>query len=161
LVQDKGDTTRHASRKITPGASEHDHDTARNIFAAKLPDPFGHRELPRIVHGETLAGHAPEIALALDRAVQHRLGNDKPCRRHDCGIGRWSDNQPPIWETFTDIVGRVTIKLESNTARQPRAESLAGRTVEANVNGVIRQTFMVIAFCHFAGEHATASAVRI
>ena len=86
LVEHIGDAARHAGGEVAAGAAEHHHDAAGHVFAAMVAGAFDHRDGAGIAHREALAGDAAEIALALDRAVQHGVADDDRFLRHDAGV---------------------------------------------------------------------------
>ena len=85
LVEHIGDAARHAGREVAPRRPEHHDATARHIFAAVIAGAFDNGDGARIAHGEPLASHAAEIALAGNRTVKHGIADDDAFLGHDGG----------------------------------------------------------------------------
>ena len=62
--------------KLRPGLADDDDDAAGHVFAAVVADAFDDRDGAGIADREALAGDAGEVALALDRAVEHGVADD-------------------------------------------------------------------------------------
>src|SRR5437660_5166631 len=114
---------------------------------------FDHRDGAGVAHGEALAGDAAEIAFALDRPIKHGVADDDRFGRNDLGVARWVYHEPAAREALADIVVGLTLKLEADAARQPRAEALAGRPGELYMDGLVRQPGMAVDLGDLAGQH--------
>ncbi len=69
--------------KLRPGLAEHDDHAAGHVFAAVVAHALDHGDGTGVADGEALAGDAAEVALALDRAVEHGVADDDRLFRHD------------------------------------------------------------------------------
>src|ERR1700748_3493204 len=97
-----------------------------------------------IAHGEALAGDAAEVALALDGAVHHGVADDDALFRHDAAVGRRFDDDLAAREALADIVVAFPFEREGAAVGKPRAERLAGRALEADLDRVLRQAGMAV-----------------
>src|SRR4051812_49323266 len=103
LVEHIGDAARHAGREVTARSAEHHHHTAGHVLAAMIARALDDRDGAGIAHREALARDAAEIALALDRAVQHRVADDDGLLRHDAGrLARRINDDAPSREALAD-----------------------------------------------------------
>src|SRR6185295_10089725 len=126
-IEHVGDAARHAGREVAARAAEHHHDAPGHVFAAMIARAFHHRDGAGVAHREALAGDAAEIALALDRAVQHRVADDDRLLGHDAGgLARRIDDDAPAREALADIVIGLAFELEGDAAHEPGAKTLPG-----------------------------------
>ncbi len=58
LIEDPGQTARHARTEVLAGRAEHRHQSTRHVLAAVVADAFDHRERSGVTHGEAFAGAA-------------------------------------------------------------------------------------------------------
>ena len=130
-------------------------------FAAMVAGAFDHRGGAGIAHGEALAGDTAEIALALDRAVEHGVADDDRFLRHDAGVSGRADDDAAARKPLADIVVGVAFELERHAAREPGAKALPGGAGELDVDGVRAQAGMVVALGDHAGEHGAGGAVGV
>src|ERR1700748_2882053 len=112
-----------------------------------------------IAHGEALAGDAAEVALACDRAVHHGVADDDALFRHDAAVLRRLDDDLAAGQALADIVVAFTFELEGDAMREPRAERLARRALEADMDGVLRQPGMAVDLRHRARQHRAGGTV--
>ena len=87
LIEDIGDTTRHAGCKVAPGLAENDDETTGHVFTAMIADTFDDRDGARIAHSKALTGNATEIALAFHCAVENGVADDDRFFRDDPRVG--------------------------------------------------------------------------
>ena len=120
-----------------------------------------HRDGAGIAHREALARDPAEIALALDRAVEHRIADDDRLLRHETTVGRRAHDDPPAREALADIVVGVALELERHPAREPGAEALARRAGEVHLDGVVAQPLVAVALGDLAREHRAGGAVGV
>src|SRR5690606_32129706 len=127
LVENVGHAARHAGSEVAPGLADDDDDAAGHVFAAVVADAFHHRDRAGVADREALAGHAPEVALALDRAIEHGIADDDRLLRDGPGFLRRADDDAPAGEALADIVVGLADQLERDPAREERGEPLACR----------------------------------
>src|SRR6185312_15045450 len=98
------DAARHAGREVAAGLAEHDDDAAGHVFAAMVARALDDGDGAGVADGETLAGNAPEVALAVDGAIHHGVADDDRLFRHDAGVGRRLDDDAAARQSFADII---------------------------------------------------------
>src|SRR5262245_65524606 len=81
-----------------------------------------------IADREPLSGHAAEVTLAGNGAVQNGIADNDRLLRHDSGIGRRPDYDAPAGKPFAEIVIGVAFEFKRHAAGEKGAEALAGRT---------------------------------
>src|SRR5437588_10837732 len=106
---------------------------------------FDDGDRPGIAHRETLAGHAAEVTLAGDRAIQYGISDDDRLLRNDARVGWWLHNNASAGKSLAEIIVGVALELEGDAARQERAKALYCRTHKPRHNSVRRQALMAIA----------------
>src|ERR1700731_257035 len=105
---------------------------------------FDYGDRAGVAHREALAGDAAEIAFALDRAIHHGIADDDGLLRHDAGVARRAHDDATAGQALADIVVAFAFEVEGDAAAQPGAECLAGGALEADMDGVVRQTGMAV-----------------
>ena len=161
IVDHIGDAARHARREIASSAAEHHHDAARHVFAAMVAGALDHRKGARVAHREALAGHAAEIALAFDGAVENSIADNDGLLGYD-GRGGWrTHDDAAARQTLADVVVGVALEFERDPAREKGAEALPGSAGELRHDRVVRQPLMTVALGDFAGQHGAGGAVDI
>ena len=112
LVEHIGDAARHAGREVAAGLADDDDDAAGHVFAAMVADALDDGDGAGVAHGEALAGDAAEIALALDRAVEHGVADDDRLLGDDPGVFRRADDDAAARQALADIVVAVADQFE-------------------------------------------------
>ena len=161
LIQHIGDAARHAGGEIASRRPDHHHHAAGHIFAAMVAGAFDHGDGAGIAHGKALAGDAAEIAFARDGAVQHRIADDDRLLRHDGRVRRRADDDAAARQALADIVVALADEVERHAMREPGAEALAGRALEADPDGVLGQAGMAITLGDLARQHGAGGAVQV
>src|SRR5262249_578062 len=156
-----GDAARHAGREVAPGAAEHHHDAARHVLAAVVAGALDHGDRARVAHREALARDAAEIALARDRAVQHRVADDDRLLGHDAGVARRPHDDPPARRALADIGVAFPFEPARDAPREPGAETLPGGAGQLHVDGVLRQAGVAVALGDLARQHGARRAVDV
>src|SRR5262249_9147962 len=110
---------------------------------------------------EPLAGDAAEVTLALDGTVEHGVADDDRLFGHDPGVARRIDDDAAAREALADVVVRLAFQFERHAAREPRAETLAGRADELHLHGVVRKPGVAVDFRNRAREHRARGAVGV
>ena len=122
---------------ITSRAAEHDDGAAGHVFAAVVAGALDDRGRAGIAHAEALAGDAPEIRLAVDGAVHHRVADDDVVLglRGAGGIGIHDD--APARQPLADVVVRAALQLERDAAGEEGAEALPGDPFERDMQRIL------------------------
>src|SRR5262249_26391058 len=102
-IVDVGDAARHAGGKVAPRLAQHDDDTAGHVLAALVAATFHHGERTGVAYRESFAGHALEIRLTGDRAIQHGVADDDVLSRFARRVGV-TDDDAATGEALADIV---------------------------------------------------------
>ncbi len=71
------------------------------------------------------------------------------------------DDDAAAGQALADIVVAFALEFEGDAARQPGAEGLAGGALEADLDGVVRQTSMAIDLRDRAAQHRAGAAVGV
>ena len=91
--------------KLRPVSPIDDDDAAGHVLAAVVARALDHRDGAGVAHREALARDAAEVALARDRAVQHRVADhDRVLGRRPCSASRRPDDQLAARQTLADVV---------------------------------------------------------
>ena len=96
------------------------------------PVPSTTAMAPGVAHREPLARHAAEIALARDRAVQHRVADDDRALRHGLACAARADDELAARQALADIVVGLALQDQRDAGRKPGAEALARRCPSAS-----------------------------
>ena len=86
-----------------------------------------HRDGARVAHRETFAGHALEIGLAGDGAVEHGVADDDVLGRIAPAPRRLAHHDAAAGQALADIVVGVADQFQADAAGQEGAEALARR----------------------------------
>src|SRR6185312_9053648 len=103
-IVDVGDAAGHAGREVAPGLPEHRHHAAGHVFAAVVAHALDDGHGARVAHGETLAGHALEVGLAGDGAVEHGVADDDVLGRLARRLRRLAHDHAAAGKTLADLV---------------------------------------------------------
>ena len=105
------------------------------------PTPFDNRGGAGVANSEPLARHAVEESLAGSRAVKHDVADQDVLFRHEVGpLRRDRRSDSSAGESLADVIVGVAFERQRHALRQKRAEALAGRAVEVELDRVFRQT---------------------
>ena len=161
VVVDESDAAAHSRCKIAPGSAENHHRAAGHVLAAMVSCSLDDRGRTGVAYAKTLAGDAAEVCFALDRTVHHGVADHdvvlRPRRRLGVGI----HHDAAAGQSFADVIVSRALELESDAAGEEGAEALACRSVERNVQRVIRQALVTIAAGDNAGEHRAHRAIGV
>ena len=141
----EGDAARHPGGHVAAGLAEH-HDTAAgHVLAGVVADALGDGERAGVAGAEPLADPAAQEDLAGRGAVQQRVARDHVVLRQEQHVVGWPDDDAATRKSLADIVVGVTDQVEGDARRQERADRLAGRAGERDVDGVVRQPLRAVA----------------
>ena len=147
-VQHVGNAARHARGKIAAGRPEHDHATARHVFAAVVADGFDDGVDAAVADAEPFAGHAANVGLAAGGAVERDVAGDDVLLRHERGTFWGIEDDPAAAQALAQVIIGVAFQLERHAARHECPEALPGAASEFDVDGVVGQAFRA----PFAGQ---------
>ena len=138
-VEHVGHATAHAGREVAAGRAEHDDAAAGHVLAAVVTDALDDRGRAGVADAEALAGLAAQEDLPGGGAVRDRVAGDdllgglerrRPVRAYD---------EPAAREPLADVVVGVALEPQRDPVRQERAERLAGRADQGEVDGAVGQ----------------------
>src|SRR5262249_20058248 len=109
------------------------------------PAPPPGRVRAAVAAGEALARRAVEERLARGRAVQRDVAHDHVLLGHEAGPARRVDHEASAREPLAHVVVRVAFEREREPARDERAEALAGRALEHELDRVVGQACDTVA----------------
>ena len=116
-----------------------------------------------VPHGEPLTDGAADERLTTGGTEQDHVAADDVVFGEEslrCAFGG-TQHDPATGQTLADIVVGVAVHPQRDTARQERTEAIAGRAVEGDVDGAVRQAFAAIGFRHLMAQHGSDRAVGI
>ena len=147
--------------KLRAGFAEHHHRAVGHVLAAVVADAFHHRGGAGVADGEALAGHAVEEGLAAGGAVQHDVADDDVLFGHEGRRAGRVDDELAAREALADVVVGVAFERQRHAVGQERAEALAGRAGEVNLDGVLGQARRAVAPGDLAAQHRAHRAVHV
>ena len=110
---------------------------------------------------ESLANKTIDKDLARCRPVTNYVSCNHVLFRSKCCTLAWPQHYFSTRKTLAQIVIRVTEQRQRNAARYECAETLAGRAIKTNRNGVVWQTATAPLLCHCASEHCADRAIDV
>ena len=121
---------------------------------------FDHRDGTRIADRKALAGDATEIALAADRAVEHRIADNDRVFRHDLrGFPGRIDHELAARQALADIIIGLALKLERHAMGDPGPKALARRALQLHVDRIVGKPGMAVLFGDHARQHRAGGAI--
>src|ERR1035441_9700194 len=126
-----------------------------------VADSLDDRVRAAVTHRESLAGYAAEERFAAGGAVERDVADNDVVFGLEGRFLRRAHRDKSARESLAAVVVRVAFEMERNSRREPRAETLAGRTFEMNLNRVGRQSLRAEAPRHFRRQHRADGAVDV
>ena len=128
--------------KLRPVGSENDGTSARHVLAAVVAHPFDHGPGATVADTESFGSASAEEGLAARGTVEHDVADQDVLFRHERAFRGRIDDDASAGESLADIVVGVPTQFQRDAVGQKRPETLAGRTVEFDVDGVVRQALV-------------------
>src|SRR3990167_3991623 len=151
LIEDKGPAAAHPRAKVAPGPAQHDGDASGHILAAVIAGSFHDSMRAAIANAEPLSSLAPKERFSTRCPVESHVADKDVLFRHEGRLlGRVDDNFA-AGKALAHVVIRVAFQGEAYSARQERAEALAGRSREHEPDRILRQAFGAV----LSGQVAT------
>src|SRR5690606_27299433 len=125
--------------EVAPGGTKDDHHATGHVLAAVVSHAFDHGGGAGGADAEALTDLAADVQLAARGAVGDDVAGDDVLLR---GEGRRlvrPDDDAPARQTLGEVVVGVALQAQGDAARYERAERLARRAHEGQVDGVVRQ----------------------
>ena len=157
----KADAAAHAGGEVAAGRADDDGDAAGHVLAAVVAGPFDDGLRPAVADAEPLAGPAAEERPAARRPVERDVADqdvvlgDEPRRP-----GR-EDDDLAAGEPLADVVVGVALERQRDPARHERAEALAGRAGELELDRVVGQAGAAVPPRQLAAEDRADRAVDV
>ena len=139
LVEHIGDAARHARGEVAARGAEHHDAAAGHVFAAMVAHGLDDGVHAGVAHGEAFARHAAHEHLALGRAVQRDVADDHVLLGRERGLRRREHGELAARQSLAEVVVGVALEREAHAVRHERAEALARRTLELDLDGVLGQ----------------------
>src|SRR5438552_9459084 len=114
-----------------------------------------------VAYTKSLAGDAAEVGLSIDRAVHDGIADDDVL----VGFGRrrrvWIHDEAASGQALADVIVGRALQLETDAAREERAEALSGGPGEGDMHCILRQPVVTVTASDDAGEHGADRAMRV
>ena len=162
-VIDVGYTSRHTCGKVPADLAEHHHTTACHILTAvvagALDDGYG----SRVAHTEALAYLAIDVQLARGGTVETGVaGNDIVFRMEvlmAAAGGQYRDASAA--QALAEVVVALALQPDVETVHGEGTKRLTCRTLELDVDGMVRQTCLTILLGYLTTQHCRHGTVGI
>src|SRR5690606_28166265 len=118
---------------------EDDGAAAGHVLAGVVADAFDDGGRAGVADAEPLADDAAGEQLAGGGAVQDDVAADDLLLGREPGVGGGTEGQPPARQALADVVVGVADQPQRDAAGDERAERVAGRAGEGDVDGVVGQ----------------------
>ncbi len=140
FIEDIGNPARHAGRKIASGAAEDDHAAAGHVFAAMIADPFHDRVDAAVPDAETFPGPAAQVSFAAGAAIERHIAGDDTFLGGKSRAGRGINDDFPTRKAFAEVIVGIALEQERQPAGDEGAQTLTGRALEFQADGIVGQT---------------------
>src|SRR5208282_4647411 len=154
-------TAAHAGREVTAGLAQNHDQAARHVLASMVADALDDRVRAAVTHRESLAGYAAEERFAAGRAVERDVADNDVVLGLEGRCFWRTHGDKSARQSLAAVVVRVALEMERDSGREPRTETLAGRTFEMNLDRVGRQSLRAETPRHFRRQHRADGAVHV
>ena len=114
-----------------------------------------------VADGETLAGDAVQEGLAGGCAVEDNVADQDAFLGQEAGgLGRIGDDAS-AGKALAEIVVGVAFQFQRDAGGNERAEALAGRALETEMDGTVGQSGRAVAAGDFAAQHGADGAMHV
>ena len=159
IIQHVGNAAGHARAEVAAGRAQHGNSTASHVLATVIPRSFDDCRCTRIANTKALTSDATEICFARDGTVHHGVADDDIFQRITFEVGVRLDNHPPTAQALAHVIVGLPGQLHRHTTRQKSGKTLARRSAELDVDGVLRQARMAVSLGDFTGQHGTGRTI--
>src|SRR5258708_26734686 len=136
FVEHVGDPAAHAGCDVASCFTEPCDQAAGHVFASMIADSLAHRMRAAVAPRESLAGPPAEKRLTAGRAVERDVSDDDVLFGLE-GRFLWrAHRDESAGQPLAAVVIGITLEVERDARREPRAETLACGTVQMNLNRV-------------------------
>ena len=112
---------------------------------------FGDSCRSRIAHGKPFSGDTVKIRLSGNRAVQHGIARNHIAVWLPAELRMRPNDDTSAGQTLADIIVRFTDQIQCNAMSQERTHRLTRRTLQLDMDRIVRQSVMSVTPCHLAG----------
>ena len=147
--------------KLRPVEPEHHHAAAGHVLAAVIADALDDRGRAGVAHAEALADHTADERFARRGAVQHDVAGDDVVLGGERRVAVRPDDHPTARQALGRVVVGVALEPQRDAPRQERAEALAGRAAQVDVDGVVGQALAAVAPRDLRAEQRADAAVDV
>ena len=160
-IEHIGDAAGHAGREVASGAAEHDGAPARHVLAGVVAHALDHGLCAAVAHAEAFRALAAEERPPAGGPVQRNVADQDVVGRDERARARRIHDQVAAGEPLADVVVAVALELERDAAGEKRAEALAGRARELDVDRVRRQAALAPFLDEFVAQGRAHRAVGV
>ncbi len=160
-AEHEGDAARHARRHVAAGLAEHHDPAAGHVLAGVVADALDDGQRAGVAGAEPLADPAAQEDLAGGGAEQQGVACDHVVLGQEQHVVGRPDDDAATRKALADIVVGVADQLEGDTGRQERADRLARRAGERDVDGVVGQALRAVAAGDLGAEQGADGAVDV
>ena len=146
---------------LRPVLPEHDDPAAGHVFAGVVADALDDGQRAGVARGEPLPHPAAQVDLAGGGAEQQGVAGDHVVLGQEQHVVGRPDDDAATRKALADIVVGVADQLEGDTGRQERADGLARRAGERDVDGVVGQALRAVAAGDLGAEQGADGAVDV
>ncbi len=114
-----------------------------------------------VADAESLGGTSPEQCPAAGCPVENDVADEHIVFGHECALDRWVDDETSARQALADVVIRIALQLQRDTASQKRAEALTCRAVEFDVDGVVGHSVLTPAPDQVVTQNGANGSVRV
>ena len=119
--------------------ADQDREGEREGASQDVADSFHDSMHAAVTNAETFAGHAADVRLTAGRTIQRDVADDDVLVGLERRAGRRIQDQLAARQALAEIVVGVSFQIERHATRQERAEALARRALEPNLDLVLGQ----------------------
>ena len=161
LVEDVRDTPAHPRAKIPTGFAQYYDQSTRHVLASMVANSLDHRGRAAVADGEAFARYAAKEGLPARGAIQRDVSDDNIFLGFEGGIARRPNSHKAAGQALAAIVIGVTLEIECDTRREPRAETLSRRSLQMDLYRVRRQSVLSVPPRYFRRQHSAGSTIHI
>ena len=160
-IPDIGDPPGHAGGEIPPGRTQNHRAPAGHVLAAMIAHAFDDRLGAAVANAETLGRTSPEEGPSAGGAIEGDVADDDVLLGYEGALPGWVDDQPATGQPLADVIVAVAFEFERDSLRQKRSETLSGRAVQLDVDGVVGERGFAPGLDHLVAENRSHRAVGI
>src|SRR3954452_5976710 len=155
------DTTGHARGEVPPDRPEDDHATTGHVLTAVVSHALDHRGRTGVPDAEPLPDLTAQVDLTGGGAVRdHVAGDDLVLRlEHRRTVRAYDD--PSTRQALADVVVGITLQAKRHPSGDERAEGLAGRPGDRDVDRAVGQPVAAVSLGDLVTQDGAHGAVDV